>query len=80
MSEKAIIGRNEWVKFPEFGISNVKARVDTGARSSSLHATDVQEFEKDGEQWVSFKLDGKVQEARLWMQKHVKSSNAHLRH
>ncbi|ATH78866.1 ATP-dependent zinc protease family protein [Halomonas sp. C22] len=52
---KTLLGRSEWVGFPGIG-TYLKARVDSGANTSSLSASDITRFERDGENWVRFKL------------------------
>jgi len=51
-----VIGWREWVALPEIGIKSIKVKVDSGARSSSLHAFDVNIFHRDELQWVRFKV------------------------
>jgi len=53
MTNKMIIGWSEHVSLPDWGIENIKAKVDTGARSSALHVENLRQ-ERDG--WVTFEV------------------------
>jgi hypothetical protein len=52
--ERPFIGWREWVSLPNLDIQHLKAKIDTGAKTSCLHAFNVQKFQQDGTSMVSF--------------------------
>lgn len=56
ISSKIIVGNEEWCAFPDLGIPAIKARVDTGAKTSCLHAFNMKTFKRKGVVWVGFEI------------------------
>ncbi|EIA07954.1 30S ribosomal protein S6--L-glutamate ligase [Flavobacterium frigoris] len=54
---KVILGSEEWCSFPELGIPTIKARVDSGAKTSALHAINIAPFIKNEANWVRFDIN-----------------------
>lgn len=54
IAERPVIGWREWLALPGLNVPAIKAKIDTGARSSSLHAFDIKKFQQDGRTRVRF--------------------------
>ena len=52
-----VIGWMEMIDLPDLGLVALKAKIDTGARTSALHAHDIRTFTRDGSPWVAFRAD-----------------------
>jgi hypothetical protein len=64
LKEKVLIGRVEWVELPEVKLKH-RARIDTGAKTTSMHAVNIEEVQQRGELFVKFQTldaEGKVVE------------------
>lgn len=54
--ERLTIGWREWISLPELGLHNIKTKIDTGARTSALHAFALHPFTEDGKDKISFDI------------------------
>lgn len=75
------IGWCELIDLPSLGLANIHAKMDSGAATSSIHATRIKQFEQEGRLWVEFSFRAGTKEltqrikAPLLDQRKVRSSN-----
>lgn len=75
-----VVGWREWAGLPGLGIARIEAKIDTGARTSALHANSIETVEIDGKLIVRFDVSGEAEsapwhEARVADRRWVRSSN-----
>ena len=83
--DHTVVGWREWVRMPDVGVAWIKAKIDTGARTSAIHAFDQQEIDLNGERWVRFSVhpwqatdeDAVTVERPLVEMRTVRSSSGH---
>ena len=79
-------GWREWVQLPDVGIPWIKAKLDTGARTSAIHAYQIEPFQKDGASWVRFRVrpwqesteDVTIVECAVHDVRRIRSSSGHV--
>ncbi len=82
------LGWREWVALPDWDVAHLKAKIDTGARTSSLHAFGLEWFDRGETPWVRFEVhpwqrstnDSVVAEAAVVATRDVKSSSGEIEH
>ena len=84
----AVLGWREWIALPELQIKRIKVKVDSGARTSALHASDIQYFKHGGQLWARFVIHPWQRSNRLEIhaaarvieQRTIRSSGGHVTH
>ena len=84
MTAKMIVGNLEICDLPDLGINGLEVRVDTGAKTSSLHVDNISKFKRQGRPWLRFDIHPDVYrteqiticESPLYDVRRIKSSNA----
>ena len=88
IKNRLLIGRDEWCQLPDLHIPAIKAKIDTGAKTSALHAFNIRRVKKNHKRFVRFDIhplqrDGKTQVsciAPLIDERHIMSSSGHIEH
>lgn len=66
-----LLGWREWAGLPELNINRIKAKIDTGARSSALHAFAIDPYRKGGQRWVMFSIHPRQRHSDISIECHA---------
>ena len=83
---QSVVGWREWVSLPDLGLPYLKAKLDTGARTSALHAYDIKRFRRGGRRMARFRVHPIQRQTRTIVEaeaeivdrRAVRSSSGHL--
>lgn len=86
INDYLLIGWNEWCALPALGIHAIKAKIDTGAKTSAIHAYDISAYEFKRKKFVRFKVHPLQKrtivsincEAEVIDERHIMSSSGHI--
>ena len=70
------VGWRELVAVPELNIRGMRAKIDTGARTSAIHAVDQKLFERDGQDWVRFRVPASKAHKSIYIEAPVHDQRA----
>jgi hypothetical protein len=70
-TQKQLVGWREWVALPDLHLGHIKAKIDTGARSSALHAYVIDPYRKGGQRWIMFGIHPVQRESELSIECHA---------
>jgi hypothetical protein len=84
-SPTSVVGWREWIALPDLGVAGINAKIDTGAKSSSLHACNIESFDRGGKPRVRFEVHPLQRtteqtvkaEAAVIEFRHIRSSSGH---
>lgn len=85
MKEKICLGWREWVSLPELGVKAIKAKIDSGAKTSALHASYIRILSRHGKKMAKFIIHPKQDSSQIGISakatlighKSIKSSIGH---
>lgn len=86
--KRLLIGRHEWCQLPELKIPAIKAKIDTGAKTSALHAFNIHALRKHNKEYVQFDIHPLQNDERILIscaaqlidERHITNSSGHKEH
>lgn len=86
--DKLLIGRDEWCTLPDLRVRAIKAKIDTGAKTSALHAFNIRRVKINNKRYVKFDIHPLQSDnktiiscvAPIIDQRHIMSSSGHIEH